>query len=405
VLVSTKDGFDDVGESALRAADQVVEALQRMAAEALATQLFTGVGGFLGSLFSGGFSGLGGNPTVPVLKAEGGIIRGPGTGTSDSIPAYLSDGEYVQPAATVRVPGVLQHLEALRQVRSVSDFRRTIGSIFTGGGEAAPAKYSGGFTITEEGRRVANDPAAYARSLVEPARETRGRRDRTSGVSKSVVARFADGGRVLGPGTGMGDSAPAATGRALPHLEALWRVRNESDFRRTVDVSRLGVARLADGGPVRGPGTGTSDSIPAWLSAGEYVQPAATVRVPGVLPHLEALRSVRSESDFRRTIATTYTRADVESAIRGMSARVPTSSSFIPRFAEGGLVSPSSFRDPARLTQPSAPASAPINGKLQIELGEGLEGRLLNGREFERAVMRIMHKNPRAIGSALGVRR
>jgi hypothetical protein len=27
----------------------------------------------------------------------------------------------------------------------------------------------------------------------------------------------------------------------------------------------------ATGGPVRGPGTGTSDSIPAWLSAGEFV--------------------------------------------------------------------------------------------------------------------------------------
>ena len=44
-----------------------------------------------------------------------------------------------------------------------------------------------------------------------------------------------------------------------------------------------GIAALAliasvafkDGGPVSGPGTGTSDSIPAWLSNGEYVMPAA----------------------------------------------------------------------------------------------------------------------------------
>lgn len=38
----------------------------------------------------------------------------------------------------------------------------------------------------------------------------------------------------------------------------------------------------ARGGFIRGPGTGTSDSIPAWLSAGEYVIPARIVRALGV---------------------------------------------------------------------------------------------------------------------------
>lgn len=38
--------------------------------------------------------------------ANGGHVRGPGTGTSDSIPAKLSDGEFVMPADTVRKVGV-----------------------------------------------------------------------------------------------------------------------------------------------------------------------------------------------------------------------------------------------------------------------------------------------------------
>lgn len=38
--------------------------------------------------------------------AHGGHVRGPGTGTSDSIPAMLSDGEFVLPADTVRKVGV-----------------------------------------------------------------------------------------------------------------------------------------------------------------------------------------------------------------------------------------------------------------------------------------------------------
>ena len=34
-----------------------------------------------------------------------GEVRGPGTGTSDSIPARLSDGEYIIPAEVVRRKG------------------------------------------------------------------------------------------------------------------------------------------------------------------------------------------------------------------------------------------------------------------------------------------------------------
>lgn len=50
--------------------------------------LFGGGAGILGAIF--GFSGGG-----VVKAATGGMIRGPGTGTSDSIPARLSDGEFV----------------------------------------------------------------------------------------------------------------------------------------------------------------------------------------------------------------------------------------------------------------------------------------------------------------------
>jgi len=41
-----------------------------------------------------------------VFRAEGGYVSGPGTSTSDSIPAYLSDGEYVIKASTVRKLGL-----------------------------------------------------------------------------------------------------------------------------------------------------------------------------------------------------------------------------------------------------------------------------------------------------------
>jgi hypothetical protein len=43
----------------------------------------------------------------------GGDVDGPGTETSDSIPAMLSDGEFVIRAREVKKPGILAHLEAI----------------------------------------------------------------------------------------------------------------------------------------------------------------------------------------------------------------------------------------------------------------------------------------------------
>tara|TARA_R110002167_G_scaffold128616_2_gene311037 strand:- start:1044 stop:2549 length:1506 start_codon:yes stop_codon:yes gene_type:complete len=47
----------------------------------------------------------GGTPGAPIVAAAGGEIMGPGTGTSDSIPARLSDGEFVMTARAVRNAG------------------------------------------------------------------------------------------------------------------------------------------------------------------------------------------------------------------------------------------------------------------------------------------------------------
>ena len=59
--------------------------------------------------------------TTAVKKAAGGYISGPGTATSDSIPAMLSNGEYVVKASTVRKVGVAA-LNDLNQNGSVARF-------------------------------------------------------------------------------------------------------------------------------------------------------------------------------------------------------------------------------------------------------------------------------------------
>lgn len=49
-------------------------------------------------------------------SGAGGGVSGPGGPTDDKVPAWLSDMEYVMPAAAVKMPGVLPLLEKIRQM-------------------------------------------------------------------------------------------------------------------------------------------------------------------------------------------------------------------------------------------------------------------------------------------------
>ena len=76
----------------------VVNSMAQIAAQQLAMQAVSSMSSWWGAAGSA----VGG----AVMAASGGYIRGPGTSTSDSIPAKLSDGEFVVNAAMVRRYGV-----------------------------------------------------------------------------------------------------------------------------------------------------------------------------------------------------------------------------------------------------------------------------------------------------------
>lgn len=88
---------------------EIVRGIAQLATQRFVAGLFgaggsgAGIVGALASLFGGG-------------KAEGGAIRGPGTGTSDSVLIAASSGEYVQRTAAVRHYG-LAFMEAVNSLR------------------------------------------------------------------------------------------------------------------------------------------------------------------------------------------------------------------------------------------------------------------------------------------------
>lgn len=95
--------------AAMNALDNITSKLMEMATNSL-------VANAMASLFGGQFLsprawGAIQAGTAPATYATGGMVHGPGTGTSDSIVARLSKGEFVVRAAAVAQPGVRSLLE------------------------------------------------------------------------------------------------------------------------------------------------------------------------------------------------------------------------------------------------------------------------------------------------------
>ena len=105
--------------------DSIIDGLARIAIQQTVLGLANMFGSALAgpSISSGGAGGAAavtGNSDISnfvLHKATGGYISGPGTSTSDSIPAMLSDGEFIVNADAVAQPGVRDTLEALNARR------------------------------------------------------------------------------------------------------------------------------------------------------------------------------------------------------------------------------------------------------------------------------------------------
>nr|DAG84101.1 MAG TPA: Tail tape measure [Caudoviricetes sp.] len=133
--------------------NSMIADLARFAARAAMAPVFGALGSALGlgAASAGGFSsssllggvagglsdmfGAGGGNAYGFHLATGGQVTGPGTSTSDSIPAWLSNEEFVVKAAAVRKPGVLRLLEAINSGQDLG-FAKFANGGLVGGGSA-----------------------------------------------------------------------------------------------------------------------------------------------------------------------------------------------------------------------------------------------------------------------------
>lgn len=243
--------------------------------------------------------------------ASGGYVSGPGTGTSDSIPAYLSNGEYVINAKATRDNFGLLHainnggISRFAEGGAVGDAAApTVAAATTGidpnsaSGismkiDALSGKVDMGFTA------VANQMAGLNSQIGN------GFTQLTVAMAMQSMVSSISTMAIMGNITSMGMMNMMYTG--------IW---GEAILMAVIASSM----KLASGGYVSGPGTGTSDSISAMLSNGEYVVNAASTKK--FRPLLESINNGQT-----------------------------------PRFADGGLVGGSVANSPIM----AVPASGSIN--------------------------------------------
>jgi Membrane-bound metallopeptidase len=142
LLDETAQGFQDWGERVKSVGRQIVDSLRQIAAQMLATLIIQNALKFFGFAGGGLVGGGGGSQPAQLLSgdvrsgvsaASGGYITGPGTSTSDSIPAWLSHGEYVINAKAVKTVGV-NLLEGINSLgRSPARVRRRTHGFAEGG--------------------------------------------------------------------------------------------------------------------------------------------------------------------------------------------------------------------------------------------------------------------------------
>ena len=132
-------------------AESVVNSIRRIVSEMLATRITEQLFGLIegsSALSGGGKGALVAAGAKAAGMAEGGYVSGRGSSTSDSIPALLSNGEYVLRAGAVRNIG----MDALNEInfgsRTPPIRRRGGGHRFAEGGPVMVGGGRGGFTAT-----------------------------------------------------------------------------------------------------------------------------------------------------------------------------------------------------------------------------------------------------------------
>jgi hypothetical protein len=209
--------------------------------------------------------------------ATGGQIRGAGSATSDSIPAMLSNGEFIVNAAATA-----KNLPMLHGINNGEVEHHFLGALASGLSIA-----SSGMSIGQQAASMAGGGGGGgAGGIMGMLSKILGPLFKMIGPLAKIfpaIGNLFGGGGMLGSLFSSSGASPlGAAGDA-----SLGSMFSPSSM--GFSFGSTGGLFLASGGMVTGPGTSTSDSIPAMLSSGEYV-----IRASAVSKHRDLLHQINS---------------------------------------------------------------------------------------------------------------
>lgn len=179
----------------------------------------------------------------------------------------------------------------------------------------------------------------------------------------NVAQKSAETTAVVSMDAAKAGAGAAASQASIPYVGPVLAIAAMVAMVAAVSALLGGVKKFASGGVVTGPGTSTSDSIPARLSHGEYVVNARAVSLLGV---------------------------SFLDAINGLSA-APRIEGGRLAFAAGGLV-------------PEAPAQSAANQNIRIVnvIDPAMAADYLSSSAGERTVMNLIQRNAASVRNILG---
>jgi Tape measure protein len=248
--------------------------------------------------------------------ASGGLLRGRGTGTSDSNLVWVSRGEYIVPARVVRQPGVLALLEALRQ--SGGSRQKNGLPAFQAGGQVGDGGVAAIGRIIQQIAQVAQAALQGAIATITQLNQLSIGIQTANTQAVNLIAQQAQA--LI---NSLNESSASLVNAVLQIGELVKQSSNQT-VNALNAIIQSGIGGRASGGLLGGRGTGTSDSNLVRVSRGEYIVPARAVRQPGVLAFLEALR--HSGGNLRDVLDDMG-----RFALGGLVPRT------VPAFATGGL--------------------------------------------------------------------
>lgn len=169
-VTTGKLNFGDLAKS-------VIADIARIQARAAISGLFSYAASAIGNYFGASNGTTTGVNSYGFHLATGGAVNGPGSATSDSIPAWLSNGEYVMRAAAVNRIGVA-NLDAANEGRHVNGAARFASGGYVGAAAGSSVSSGGGTNVqvsvsTGGSTSFDKDDASWLRNQVQALVDTR----------------------------------------------------------------------------------------------------------------------------------------------------------------------------------------------------------------------------------------